>query len=200
MPLITEPDDITSATTVADFITFVNAIKNAIYELVNGEIDDDNVAAGADILPSKIADGAMVLENTVVVGQQELKKPTRLGARQQFKEAELGGWSFDEDDTQAVSINGATTFALTAGKGLYQVSIVGAETLTTITGGQEGDVIYLLWEAADNTLTVTHTAAQTADTLSLRGRANETWTVAGGKFVTRFRYSAVGGTGKWYEC
>lgn len=200
MPLISKPADIDSSTTVANLITFINNVKNLVMDLVNGDLDDDNIAEGADIQADKIADGAMVLENTVVVGQQELKKPTRLGARQQFKEAELGGWSFDEDDTEAVSLNGATTFALTAGKGMYAISIVGAETLTTITGGQEGDVIYLLWEAADNTLTVTHTAAQTADTIALRGRANETWTVAGGKFVTRLRFSAVGGTGKWYEC
>lgn len=198
MAQITDHGAITSATTFDE--TVINNRYVAFVDEFNGNIDNENIKSGAAIVPSKIADTAMVLGNTVAPGEQSLSRPTRLAARVQYKEAELGGWSFDEDDTQAVSINGATTFALTAGKGLYLVSIVGAETLTTITGGSEGDVIYILWQADDNTLTVTHTAAQTADTISLRGRANETWTVAGGKFITRFRYSAVGGTGKWYEC
>ena len=198
MPLITEPADYTANDTFDEDL--LNALKNPVYDLVNGALDSANLAAAAGILPTQILDGGLQSENINSPGEQAMKRPTRLGARVQFKEAELGGWSFDEDDTQAVSINGATTFALTAGKGLYTVAIVGAETLTTITGGQEGDVIYLLWTAADNSLTVTHTAAQTADTFSLRGRANETWTVAGGMFITRFRFSAVGGTGKWYEC
>lgn len=198
MGLVTKPPDYTPTTAMNE--TTFNALKNPVYDVVNGSLDDANIAAGAAIQASKIQGTALVLSNTPV-GEQQLAKPTRLNARVQFKEAELGGWSFDEDDLQAISINGATTFALTVGKGVYQVSVVGAETLNTITGGQEGDVIYLHWMATDATLTVTHTAATTADTLSLRGRATETWTTAGGVFVTRFRFSAaLGGTGKWYEC
>jgi len=198
MGLVTKPADY--STTTALLYSIFNTLKNTIFDEFNGNIDDANIKSGAAIVPAKIADTSWVLGNTVSPGEQTATRPTKVSGRVQFKEADLAGWSFDEDDTQAISINGATTFALTAGKGLYLVSIVGAETLTTITGGQEGDVIYIQWQASDNSLTVTHTAAQTVDTLSLRGRANETWTVAGGVFITRFRYSATGGTGKWYEC
>lgn len=195
MPPIAKPADYTTASEL-NHTTF-NALKNPVYDLVNGDLDDQNIAAGAGIQPSKIANTAYTLGGS---SEQALTCPTRLQARTQFKEAELAGWSFDEDDTEAININGVTTFALVAGKGVYLVSITGVETLTTITGGQEGDVIYILWQATDASLTVTHTAAQDVNTLSLRGRATETWTTVGGKFITRFRFSAIGGTGKWYEC
>ena len=199
MGLVTKPSDYTSATTATH--TTLNTLKNTIYDEFNGNVDNDNVKSGAAITSSKIADTAAVLGNTVSPGEQTMTRPTKVSGRVQFKEADLSGWSFDEDDTESITINGATTFALVAGKGCYKVSITGAETLTTITGGQEGDVIYIVWMATDNTLTVTHTAATTTNTLSLRGRANETWTVAGGVFITRFRFSAIdGGSGKWFEC
>lgn len=198
MALVTEPADYVAGDTLNE--TLLNGLKNPIYDEFNGNIDNANIKAGAAIVSSKVADTAVVQGNTVGPGTQTITRPTTVSGGP-FYETAQGGWSFysDASNQQAISLNGATTFALTAAKGLYLVSIVGAETLTTITGGAEGDVIYILWQADDNTLTVTHTAAQTADTLSLRGRANETWTVAGGKFVARFRYSAVGGTGKWYE-
>lgn len=200
MGLITQLPNVTSATVFNEDV--INDRYDPIVEEFNGNITNTNINSAAAISASKIADSAAVLGNTVAPGEQTFLRSTKLsgGTGIQYKEADLNGWSFDEDDTQAININGVTTFALTVGKGMYLVSITGAETLTTITGGAEGMVIYLLWQATDNSLTVTHTAAQTADTLSLRGRANETWTTAGGMFITRFRFSAVGGTGKWYEC
>lgn len=198
MALITNPDDYDSTT--AALWSTLNTLKNTIYNEFNGNIDDANIKTGAAIAPAKVADTAVVIANTVAPGTQTITRPTTVSGGP-FYETAQGGFSFDSSagNQEAITLNGASTFALVAGKGLYLVSITGAETLTTITGGAEGDVIYLLWEASDNSLTVTHTAAQTADTLSLRGRANETWTTAGGKFVVRFRYSTVGGTGKWYE-
>ena len=119
MGLVTKPADY--STTTALLYSIFNTLKNTIYDEFNGNIDDANIKSGSAIVPAKIADTAWVLGNTVSPGEQTATRPTKVSGRVQFKEADLSGWSFDEDDTQTITINGATTFALTVGKGCYKV-------------------------------------------------------------------------------
>lgn len=199
MALIAKPANYTNDD--ASIVDKLNTLKNTIYDEFGvtgstGNIDDANIKSGAAITPSKIADTAIVGGNTVSPGEQSLGRPTRLSARTQYKEAELGGWSWDEDDTQTVDINGVTTFALTAGKGAYIITTTGAETLTTITGGQEGDVIYIM--SADTELTVTHTLTSTVSSIHLSSNAN--WVVnTDGIFVIKLRCSAWAGNLEWFQ-
>ena len=193
MALITEQATLTSADTFTE--TTINNRYTPLVQEFNGNIDNANLKSAAAIASTKVADTALVSGNTVSPGEQSISRPTRLGARVQFKEAELGGWSFDEDDTQAIDLTGVTTFALTVGKGLYTITSTGAAGLATITGGQEGDVVYLA--SIDTDVSITNTDALTVDTIVLRD--STTWSgVAGGMFI-RLRYSAIFGTGKWYE-
>lgn len=193
MALITEQPSLTSADTFTE--TTINNRYTPLVQEFNGNIDNTNIKGSAAISTTKIADTALVSGNTVSPGEQSISRPTRLGARVQFKEAELGGWSFDEDDTQAVVLTGVTTFALTVGKSFYTLTSVGAASLITITGGQEGDVVYL--GSADTDVSITDTSAATADSIRTNGLV-----IAGtaGGTIIRLRYSAVFGTGKWYVC
>lgn len=196
MALVSKPSDYSSAT--AALWSILNTLKNTIYDEFNGNIDDANIKSGAAITPSKVADTAVVIANTVAPGTQTITRPTTVSGGP-FYETAQGGFTFDASagNIQTNDINGATTFALTAGKGVYRITTTGAETLTTITGGTEGDVIYLISDDTD--LTITHTVALTANTFWLRGVANYVVNTSGA-CVIRLRYTEYLGTGKWFEC
>jgi hypothetical protein len=215
MALISTPADYSSAT--AALWSVLNTLKNtiynefngniddaniksgAIYDEFNGNIDDANIKSGAAITPSKVADTAVVISNTVAPGTQTITRPTTVSAGP-FYEAAQGGFTADlstAGNIQANALVGAAqTIAIASGKGVYTFTAGAAASLATITGGGEGDVIYLV--TADTDVTLTHNAAATVDTLWFRGGASMVG-VAGG-LILRMRYSAVpSGTGKWYE-
>jgi len=197
MALVTEPADYVPGDTVNE--TLLNGLKNPIYDEFNGNIDDANIKSGAAISTSKVADTAVVQGNTVGPGTQTITRPTTVSGGP-FYESAQGGFSayLDSSNVQTVDVAGVATFALTAGKGVYNVSSSGAAgNVTTITGGTEGDVIYIISTDTTN-CTFVHDGAATANTLWLRGLATVTPTAGG--IILRLRYtSLIGAAAKWYE-
>src|SRR3990167_4350650 len=156
----------------------------------NGDIHNDNIASDAAIVATKIADTAIVGTNTVSAGEQEISRPTSVSGNAPFRENEGGGWSFDNraGDTQSATLaGGVTALALTASKGVVVLGAATAQALTTLTGGTEGRIVYVI--TSDTDVTITHTATNTADTIWLRGLASLVGTTGG--VVVRLRYSTL---------
>lgn len=193
--------------------TVINAIMDHFYDLVGyavgspynaagarGALDWESLSATANLRRSQTVDTAVVCGNTVETGAQTITRPTTVSGGEDFLQSARSGWGPDMSagNVQDEAIVGAAqAIALDAGKGVYNIDAGAAASLSTITGGSDGEVVYLVTNNVN--VTINHTATDTANTIWLRGLANLVGTVGGVIVKLRFLTPPGNVNGRWFE-